>query len=453
MAEKDTDNQERYTEPLSHRIQKEYAIGDEFYHGEVKKGLRNSDGTGVLVGVTKVGSVQGYLLQDGQRVPTPGRLYYRGIELHDIVEAHRKAGTFGFEEVAYLLLMGYLPTQDELARFNGIMSQARKLPDGIVSVCSDENNAVNIACGNADYNISGTASDDFPDLPSLDYCSNLSLPQDTMARMIAETSFAISTNESRPVYTGALIEVDDNIMTMVAVDGYRMALRREPVETCDVESLKFIVPGAALSDLEKICMSPEEPVKIAVGSKHVSFSVGDTVLISRRLEGEFLNFRTTVPGDFPIQLKAQRAELIRCTDRVSLIIDDRTKNPLRCVFGENMLTITCATPLGRAEGSISRRGGRADGLPSLTEYEVLQVSGRFTLLRLRPQTGRTHQHRVHMAYLGHPLAGDWLYGTEDKTLIARPALHSYELWFTQPVTGQELHFTAPIPQDMQRLME
>ena len=110
-------------------------------------------------------------------------------------------------------------------------------------------------------------------------------------------------------------------------------------------------------------------------------------------------------------------------------------------------------PIGRAEGSIIRRCVRADGLPSLTEYETLQVNDRFTLLRLRPQTGRTHQLRVHMAYLGHPLAVDWLYGTEDKTLIARPALHSYELWFTQPVTGQELHFTAPIPQDMQRLME
>lgn len=110
-------------------------------------------------------------------------------------------------------------------------------------------------------------------------------------------------------------------------------------------------------------------------------------------------------------------------------------------------------PIGRAVGSIIRRCVRADGLPSLTEYETLQVSDRFTLLRLRPQTGRTHQLRVHMAYLGHPLAGDWLYGTEDKTLIARPALHSYELWFTQPVTGLELHFTAPIPQDMQRLME
>lgn len=110
-------------------------------------------------------------------------------------------------------------------------------------------------------------------------------------------------------------------------------------------------------------------------------------------------------------------------------------------------------PIGRADGSIIRRCVREDGLVSRTEYEVLQTTERFTLLRLRPETGRTHQLRVHMAYLGHPLAGDWLYGTEDKTLIARPALHSYELWFTQPVTGQEMHFTAPIPQDMQRLLE
>mgnify|MGYP004484181627 FL=1 len=110
-------------------------------------------------------------------------------------------------------------------------------------------------------------------------------------------------------------------------------------------------------------------------------------------------------------------------------------------------------PIGRADGSIIRRCVREDGLVSRTEYEVLQTTERFTLLRLRPETGRTHQLRVHMAYLGHPLAGDWLYGTEDKTLIARPALHSYELWFTQPITGQELHFTAPIPQDMQRLLE
>ena len=110
-------------------------------------------------------------------------------------------------------------------------------------------------------------------------------------------------------------------------------------------------------------------------------------------------------------------------------------------------------PIARADGSIVKRCIRADGMPSRTEYEVLKQSGAFSFLRLVPQTGRTHQLRVHMAALGHPLAGDWLYGTEDKALIARPALHSFELWFTQPVTGEYLHFTAPLPEDMARLAE
>ncbi|MBQ9459995.1 MAG: RluA family pseudouridine synthase, partial [Oscillospiraceae bacterium] len=108
-------------------------------------------------------------------------------------------------------------------------------------------------------------------------------------------------------------------------------------------------------------------------------------------------------------------------------------------------------PIGRADGSIVKRRVCADGLPSVTEYHTLAYDGAFSLLRLVPKTGRTHQLRVHMAALGCPLAGDWLYGTEDLSLIARPALHSYELWFTQPVTGEKLHFTAPLPDDMAHL--
>ena len=73
-------------------------------------------------------------------------------------------------------------------------------------------------------------------------------------------------------------------------------------------------------------------------------------------------------------------------------------------------------------------------------------------MKLIPQTGRTHQLRVHMASIGHPLAGDWLYGTEDLNLIARPALHSYRLKMTHPVTGEVLDLTAPIPEDMQKLI-
>ena len=95
----------------------------------IKFGLRNADGTGVIAGVSNIGSVQGYYMEEGVRVAMPGKLYYRGISVEDIVTAHQKAGTFGYEEVAYLLLIGHLPTADQLAKFNLLLEQARELPD------------------------------------------------------------------------------------------------------------------------------------------------------------------------------------------------------------------------------------------------------------------------------------------------------------------------------------
>ncbi len=109
-------------------------------------------------------------------------------------------------------------------------------------------------------------------------------------------------------------------------------------------------------------------------------------------------------------------------------------------------------PIARETDSLVKRCVAPDGLPSRTEYETLSRHGALTLVRLVPHTGRTHQLRVHAAHLGCPLAGDWLYGREDKSLIARPALHSYELWFTHPLSGKALHFTAPLPEDMARLL-
>lgn len=109
-------------------------------------------------------------------------------------------------------------------------------------------------------------------------------------------------------------------------------------------------------------------------------------------------------------------------------------------------------PLGRAEGSVLKRQPDPDGLPAHTRYEVLAEHNGRALLRLTPTTGRTHQLRVHMAAIGHPLTGDWLYGTEDRELIARPALHSYHLQMRHPLTGAIIEVTAPIPEDMVRLM-
>ena len=110
-------------------------------------------------------------------------------------------------------------------------------------------------------------------------------------------------------------------------------------------------------------------------------------------------------------------------------------------------------PIGRAESSLLKRQADPLGQPAHTHYEVLAASQGRALLRLTPATGRTHQLRVHMAAIGHPLTGDWLYGTEDRTLIARPALHSYHLRMLHPVTGAVIDVTAPLPEDMQRLLK
>ena len=150
---------EQYTGSLSQHIQTEYSIPPKYYRGDLKLGLRNSDGTGVPIGVTRVGSVLGYMI--GQR-------YYRGIELTEIVEAHRKAGTFGYEEVAYLLLMGYLPSHSELNRFNEIMNRARKLPNGFTEDMIMKNPSRNIMNKLARCVLSLYSYDKHPDDTSLD---------------------------------------------------------------------------------------------------------------------------------------------------------------------------------------------------------------------------------------------------------------------------------------------
>ena len=124
-----------YTQEYMLRLKKimasQYTLNEkDLQDPALHRGLRNADGTGVLIGVTGIGSVQGYYMEEGERMPTPGKLYYRGISLEDIVESHRKNNTFGFMEVVFLLLIGRLPNQRELDEFRAMLSEARQLPPG-----------------------------------------------------------------------------------------------------------------------------------------------------------------------------------------------------------------------------------------------------------------------------------------------------------------------------------
>ena len=203
----------------------------------------------------------------------------------------------------------------------------RKLPDDIVTFQTD-NYMVHITCGPSEFNILGTDPEEFPELPTVEYQNSLTLPQSKLKAMISQTIFAVSDNESRPVHTGSLFEADDKGLTIVSVDGFRLALRHEAIDQKDgAPEFSFVVPGSALSEVEKICSDCDEPVSVTQGARHIMFKAGSTMLVTRRLEGEFLDYKTAIPRSNPIQLTVDAKTLIASIDRVSVVISETITEP------------------------------------------------------------------------------------------------------------------------------
>lgn len=225
----------------------------------------------------------------------------------------------------------------------------RKMPDDVITFSSDERMTVHLHCGDADFDIMGLSAAEYPELPEVEDEYAVSLQQRTLRSMIDETLFAVSTNESRPVHTGSLFEISDQGLTVVSVDGFRLAVRKEPLEKVDGGYFSFVAPGSALSEVEKICDDVEDLATITLGKRHILFEVGGTQLICRRLEGEFLDYKSAIPRKNPISVVADTKELIQSIDRVSVVISEKLKSPVRCVFDHDKVFLSAKTANGEAK--------------------------------------------------------------------------------------------------------
>ena len=224
----------------------------------------------------------------------------------------------------------------------------RRLPDDMVTLSTDDL-MVNITCGMSEFNILGMDPSQFPELPAVEYQNSMILPQRILHSMITETIFAVSTNESRPVHTGALFEISDAGLTMVAVDGFRLALRHEKLEKLEGGAFRFVCPGSALNEVEKICEDSEEPITVSLGKRHLLFETGSTELICRKLEGEFLDYKNAIPRNNPIRLLVDTKTMLSSLDRVSVVISEKLKSPVRCVMDKNLINFSAKTGNGEAE--------------------------------------------------------------------------------------------------------
>ena len=231
----------------------------------------------------------------------------------------------------------------------------RRLPEGTVTVVVDENYKVSIRAGYASFNISAESADDYPELPDVGHGSNIRIPQMALKELISGTIFAVG-DQGRPIYTGVKFEVENDKVSAIAVDGFRLARRTYHCEDATGCNLSFIVPAQGLKEVEKILQSEDETGAFTLGAKHILFQMEDATLICRLLDGDFMDWRKVVPQDSPIKLVAHVGELSSCIARVDLVASDKYRTPIRCTFTNQELLLRNNTVIGTAEDRCTLAG-------------------------------------------------------------------------------------------------
>ena len=225
----------------------------------------------------------------------------------------------------------------------------RRLPEGPVTVVVDGDYKVSIRAGYASFTISAESAEDYPDLPDVNEGKAIKIPQSALKELISGTIFAVSENQGRPIHTGVKFEVTDDSVSAIAVDGFRLARRTWHAGESIGRQLSFVVPAAGLKEVEKILTDSDEDAAFTLGTKHILYQIGNATLVCRLLEGEFLDWRRVVPQNCPVKLVANVGDLASSVDRVGLIVSEKYKSPIRCVFSSQVLLMRTNTTIGAAE--------------------------------------------------------------------------------------------------------
>jgi DNA polymerase-3 subunit beta len=239
----------------------------------------------------------------------------------------------------------------------------KKLPDDIVMIEVGSGNTILIESGSSHFSIKGINAEGYPKIPTVEDYKKIVLPQNVFKEMIHQTIFAVSTDESRPVLNGCNIICDNNNVEMVAIDGFRLALRKISLEQ-NIPTVSFIVPGKSLNEVGRIVGATDKPIEIYKSTNHIMFDTGKVKMVSRLIAGEYMNYKSIIPQSADTTITVSPLTILSAIERASLIItsDDR-KFPVRLMtMDDESLVVTANTDLGsvREEIKISMSGNKID---------------------------------------------------------------------------------------------
>ena len=319
-----------------------------------------------------------------------------------------KAEGFQLTLTGYDLEMGIVTTIEANIKEPGeivlnaklLSSMISRMPAGQISIVAADNGKTTIQSGVAQFEIQSMPATDFPDLPNTGAEQTLTIKTGVLRDMIDRTLYAVSQDEKKPAHTGELFVIEPGSLTIVALDGYRLAIIQRDVEC--TRDIRIIIPAKTLQELLKIMGGADDDVKIDANRRYVVFTSNGYTIMSRLIEGDFLNYESVIPKDRKTRVTVECKNFIDTIERASLIITERLKNPLRISFAEDRVTVRCQTPLGKVVDEFAPVSMEGDAVEigfnnrylldalrfSKCEKMVLEINGPLSPVKLLPEDGK-----------------------------------------------------------------
>ena len=280
-----------------------------------------------------------------------------------------------------------------------LFSMISRMPAGDVCIELTDEGQAKISGGVAEFEIPAMNASDYPSLPVTGADNTMTLKCGMMREMIEKTIYAVSQDAKKPAHTGELFVIEPGSLTVVALDGYRLAIIKRDVEC--TRDIRIIIPGKTLQELLKIMGGDEDEVKIDANRRYVVFTTNGYTIMSRLIEGDFLNYEGVIPKDKKTRVTVDCKTFIDTIERASLIITERLKNPLRINFAEDKVTVRCQTPLGKVVDEFAPIEMAGDAVEigfnnrylldalrySKCDRMVLEINGPLSPVKLLPENG------------------------------------------------------------------
>ncbi|MGN0974907.1 MAG: DNA polymerase III subunit beta [Gemmiger sp.] len=325
-----------------------------------------------------------------------------------------KAEGFGLTLTGYDMEMGITTTIECNVLVPGEMvldaklfgSMVRSMAASTVMVELDDNGTATVRGGVAEFEIPAMMAGEYPNLPNPGAENTMTVKCGMLREMIEKTIYAVSTDDKKPAHTGELFVIEPGSLTVVALDGYRLAIIQRDVQC--TRDIRIIIPAKTLQELLKIMGGDDEDVKIDANRRYVVFTTCGYTIMSRLIEGDFLNYQSVIPEGFRTRVTVDCKTFISTIERASLVITERLKNPLRVTFGDGKVTVRCQTTLGKVIDEFPCERMEGDGVEigfnnrymlealrnSKSEKMILEMNGPLSPVKLLPESGKDYIYLV-----------------------------------------------------------